>query len=247
MSTVEDYFQELEELCSEVEKEMTASRKSKGKERESKALVIKNRLQRAKVVLRSVKVEFREMSKLEALPFQDRAREYEERVKKLLEDVGWMERDEEHREELLQKAEEDNDYKKILEKGAAIQTDDLQRLENMRRQVDETIVVGTDILTEMSEQKDQLNQVRKGVDEVEANVKIASKQARILARRLATDKIILGFILLIVILVVFIIIYSVVKPKDSLIGGSSSLSPLSVTTIIIPVVTTFLLGYQALQ
>jgi t-SNARE complex subunit (syntaxin) len=82
--------------------------------------------------------------------------------------------------------------------------------------------VGTDIGSELTQQTDKLRKVQQDVDEVELNLKMANKQLRSLARRLATDKIFMIFIALIVIGILFIIIWKIVNPTTSNSGNTDT-------------------------
>lgn len=102
--------------------------------------------------------------------------------------------------------------------------------------MNETKELGAATLVKMSEQREQIIQIDKGVDEVflpplslsfpsfslfpsfplflplicpfqvESNLRIANRHLRTFVRRLATDKIIMGFVLLIFAAIVFIIV-----------------------------------------
>eukprot|EP01112_Ceratiomyxa_fruticulosa_P018294 TRINITY_DN5824_c0_g1_i1.p1 TRINITY_DN5824_c0_g1~~TRINITY_DN5824_c0_g1_i1.p1 ORF type:complete len:224 (-),score=42.51 TRINITY_DN5824_c0_g1_i1:95-766(-) len=218
-----------------------------GRDKDEKVAYIKNRLQRAREALRSIKVEFREMSKVESAPYQDRTKAAETRINDLFTDLEWAEKNESDKDKelRLQKMEDQKDYKKVLAEGAAIQSEDLKILQGISQTNEQTMSMGTEILGELSSQRETINRARQGVEQVESNLKMANRQARILARRLATDKIIMGFILLIVLGVLFIIIYSAVKPKVS--GGGSAgyqLSPGFFLSIFIPIlISTYFLGH----
>jgi len=239
MSALADHFEEISDLCSEVQKEIAVLKKMKfGRDKDDKVIYIKNRLQRAREALRSIKVEFREMSKVESAPYRDRIKAAETRINELYADLEWAEKNESEKDQQLrlQKMEDEKDYKKIIEKGAGIQQNDLDILKGITQTNEETMQMGTEILTELGSQRETMGRAAKGVEQIESNLKVASRQARILARRLATDKIILGFILLIVLAVLFIIIYSAVKPSIKS-GGSDGyqLSPGFFLSILIPI------------
>lgn len=68
----------------------------------------------------------------------------------------------------------------------------------------------------MSQQTSQLRKVEEGVDEVSVTLKVANKQVRAYAKRVATDKMFLISIALIVLGVLFIIIWYIVKGTNPL-------------------------------
>eukprot|EP01113_Clastostelium_recurvatum_P038195 TRINITY_DN567_c0_g1_i4.p1 TRINITY_DN567_c0_g1~~TRINITY_DN567_c0_g1_i4.p1 ORF type:complete len:211 (-),score=48.70 TRINITY_DN567_c0_g1_i4:351-983(-) len=178
MTSIEDDLAELETLCSEILGEMTKLKKMKPtREREDKITFIRNRIGRSKEVVRSVKVEIRFLSKLEAQPYNERLKKSEGEISQFLTDLEWVEKNEATREDMIQKAEDDKDYKKVLAQGASIQQDDLARLQNMQRQADQMQQMGSEILVEMKAQEDQIKNTTNQVLVVESNLKIASRQA----------------------------------------------------------------------
>lgn len=65
--------------------------KLKGTERQEKCQYLKNRITRAKQVLRSINVEIRGMPNAQSHPWEVKAKEYEERISKFIQDVEWAE------------------------------------------------------------------------------------------------------------------------------------------------------------
>eukprot|EP01112_Ceratiomyxa_fruticulosa_P011939 TRINITY_DN3285_c0_g1_i1.p1 TRINITY_DN3285_c0_g1~~TRINITY_DN3285_c0_g1_i1.p1 ORF type:complete len:259 (+),score=59.32 TRINITY_DN3285_c0_g1_i1:95-778(+) len=210
---LDDSEAEVNEICDEVENELKTLPKMKDQKKKNETIAkLKSRMNRAKTALRSFKVELRELSKLEARPYQEKATKMEERINQLIADIDWAEK-QTGEDDVAKQQTNAQDYKSILNQGNEIQQDDLSRLANMSRDLSQTQETGANTLLEMSKQRDQMTQIRKGVEEVESNIKMANKQLRVFARRIATDKIIMGFIFLIVAAIIFIIIYSVLKPK----------------------------------
>jgi len=211
---IETAKNEIIEICEEVEKGMNDVKKDKkllGNRRTDRINQLKNRVGRAKQALKSLKVELRELPKLQAKPHADKAAQLEERIKQLDLDLEWLDKSDPAAEE--EKQAMSTDYKKVVAKGNEVQMDDINRLGRVIRQTEETKVVGEQTLVTMQTQREQMIKIDQGVDEVASNIRLANRQMRVFVRRMATDKIVLGFLLLIFLGVIFIIVYSIVKPK----------------------------------
>eukprot|EP01111_Echinosteliopsis_oligospora_P006646 TRINITY_DN20924_c0_g1_i1.p1 TRINITY_DN20924_c0_g1~~TRINITY_DN20924_c0_g1_i1.p1 ORF type:complete len:235 (+),score=66.71 TRINITY_DN20924_c0_g1_i1:56-760(+) len=214
LTIIEESKAEVSSLCNEVEKDLATLKSTKSLQpakRAEKISVLKNRIARAKQSLRGLKVELREMPKVDAKPHLEKALQLEDRINALLQDVEWYEKEDPaqaQKEQLL-----NTDYKEVINKGKEIQMDDISTLTRVIQQVNDTEVVGRETLVKLSEQKDQIISIDKGVSEVESNIKLANKHLRVLVRRLATDKIIMCFVFLIVAGVIFIIVWSATHPK----------------------------------
>ena len=214
LSTIEDCVVEIEGLLTDVSQRLARVKKQKNLSPVKKSEDIgymKNRMDRAKKSLKTMRVEIRELSKVEQKPHNDKAMQLEEKINQLVLDIEWFEKDEPGQPEQSPEL----DHRDILRKGQAIQEDDINTLQNVQRQVEETKVLGSETLATMAQQREQIIQIDKGVDEVESNLRIANRHLRTFVRRLATDKIVMGFVLLIFIAVVFIIVWSIINPGKS--------------------------------
>lgn len=212
LSAIEDCVSEIEGLLNDVSQRLTKAKKQKNVSPMKKSEEIgymKDRMDRAKKSLKSMRVEIRELSKVEQKPHNDKAMQLEEKINQLILDVEWFEKDEPGQAE-----SPELDHHQIVNKAQAIQQDDIETLNRVQRRVDETKDLGANTLATMAQQRDQIIQIDKDVDQVESNLKLANRHLRTFVRRLATDKIIMGFILLIFIAVVVIIVKSIVDPKQ---------------------------------
>jgi len=220
-----DLDEELNKLCQDVRKGIDGLGKMKGSEKQNKIAYLQGRITRAKQVYRNLKLELRDMPKVDAEPWQKKVKEYMESINKLNQDLTWHTSD---KEALIgtTKAEEDPDTmntKQVLEKASDIQKKDISSLDETLKILDQTKEVGANIGIELKKQTEQLQKTKEGVHEVQQYLKMANKQLRALARRVATDKLIMSFICLIVCGIIVIIVYSIVKGKTS--SSSSSASP----------------------
>jgi len=209
---IEGHKTEISELCDEITKGLDDLKRAKGLKGVTKAdklSYLKNRLGRAKTALRSMKVELRELTKMEAKPHSDKAAQLEEKIKQLEVDLDFAEKsdpaDAEHQQAMA------TDYKAVLDEGAKIQNDDINRLKRVQQTIAETTQVGTDTLAAQQRQREQIVKIDQGVDQVSSNIKLANRHLRVFVRRMATDKIIMGFMFLIFAGVIFIIVYSVIN------------------------------------
>jgi len=214
LSAIEDYVTEVNQLIEEVSGRLARLKKAGSNlpatKRSDDINIMKNRLDRARKALKTMKVEIRELSKVEQKPHTEKATQLEERINQIAVDVEWVEKDEgggQNGPEL--------DHNQILDKAKAIQESDKSTLTGVLQTVHQTIEVGSATLVKMNEQSEQIMRVDKGVDEVSSNLKLASRHLRTFVRRLATDKIVMGFIFLIFAAIVFIIVWSIVKPNSN--------------------------------
>jgi len=216
MSEIESAKQEINDLCAEVTAGIEDLKKAKGLvgvKKADKVAFLKNRINRAKTALRSLKVDLREMPKLEAKPHVEKAAQLEEKIKQIEVDLDWAEKADPAQPGAA--AVQSTDFKEVLRQGAAIQEQDIGILGRAQQKLEETRQIGTDTLATQQRQKEQLIQIDKGVDEVASNIKLANRQLRVFVRRIAGDKIIMGFLFLIFLGVIFIIIWStVIDPKS---------------------------------
>jgi len=215
MGEIEDRKIEIGELCEEISSGLEMMKQAKGlssRTRAEKIEFLKNRIGRAKLALKSMKVELREMPKLQQRPHLEKATQLEEKIKQLEADIDWAEKADPNDE--LKNQAMATDHKAVLNEAAQIQEGDINKLKDIKRVIQNTTQVGTDTLVEMQTQKEQLARIDDGVDQVKSNIQLANKHLRVFVRRMATDKIIMGFLLLIFLGVIFIIIYStVINPK----------------------------------
>jgi SNARE protein len=123
--------------------------------------------------------------------------------------------------------------KQILEKGSNIQKQDINALDNMLQTIEQTKETGVEIGNQLQQQTEQMHKVIEGTQEVQQYLKIASKELRAFARRVATDKLVMSFICLIVVGIIFVIVWQAVKgnkSKGKVDGGISTTTTTGVVT-----------------
>jgi len=224
---LQDYDEELESLCNDIRTgiEKLNNRKSKftPQDRANKIQYLNSRATRAKQVLKSFKVELRELPKTEAEPYQKKLKDYTDEVNKFIQDLNWAADKNELMDGNQPTTAQQMDTmttQQLVEKGAKTQQKSLDSLSSTLLIIEETKDVGAAAAEKLKAQTDQLVRVGEQLDEMQSYLKQASKELRSFARRLATDKIIMGFMCIIVCGVVVIVVLSVLKKTN---GSGSGL------------------------
>jgi len=210
-----DLEAELEKLCQDIRKGIDGLVKLKAAEKTNKVSYLQGRISRAKQVYRNFKLEMRDLSKVDQDPWNKKAKDFMDQINKLSSDLNWTGED---KAALMGNGEtpatQDPDSmttKQILEKGDKIQKTDINALDNVLQTIEQTKETGVEIGNRLGQQTEQLQKTIEGVQEVQNYLKIASKELRAFARRVATDKLIMSFICLIVVGIIFVIIWESVK------------------------------------
>jgi hypothetical protein len=102
----------------------------------------------------------------------------------------------------------------LVQAGLDLQDDSLGSLGRGKRIVSQTEEIGRETGTKLKEQTEQLNVMSEDLDRIESTLKRADRELRAFIRRMATDKLIMGFLLLIVLLIAVAVIYTAIKGKD---------------------------------
>lgn len=218
-----DFEDELQGLFDDIEKGIKALPKIKVEaDREMKITHINNRIQRAKESLRGYKVELRDLSKAEQDPYQRKAKEFGEKINNFIQELTFAQDKAQNQAAAKGQAKpppkklDDMTADEILDKAAETQLKSINALDRALQNIEESKQVGAATAAELKSQTEKLEGVGKDLDEMESYLKQADKQMRAFVRRIATDKIILGFIFLIVAGIIFIIVWSVLHPDQNL-------------------------------
>ena len=83
----------------------------------------------------------------------------------------------------------------------------------MVKTTEETRQVGASTATTLAQNTDRLRLTEKGLDEIESNLTQAKKELASFAKRIATDKVIMGLACLVVLGIIGIIVYSIINPN----------------------------------
>ncbi|KAM9990588.1 hypothetical protein ACTFIY_006649 [Dictyostelium cf. discoideum] len=213
---------ELEKIIKEVEKSIKDLGKNK-KNIDSGGGVdlIKNRIIRLKHILRSYKIDLREIPKTELAKYDSKVNNYEEQIKKIENDLNWVENimvnnesgssNNNNNDNNNENLKNDVQYQNVMKKAKDIQQQDIKTTNGILQTVIETNNIGTATLQEMKIQEEKIKKINNDMDVIDSNLKLATRQMRSIARKMATDKIILGLILLIVAGIIVVIVYKTLK------------------------------------
>ncbi|KAJ3091892.1 hypothetical protein HK102_012814 [Quaeritorhiza haematococci] len=150
-----------------------------------------------------------------------KAREYEDRIAKLLNDVQWAETSAEVDAQKQPVQNIDNmTAKQMTTQALAVQEKTQESVMRAKQVLEETIEIGTAVNQELKSQGEQMGKIQQDVEQVETNLKRANKQLRVFMRRMATDKIFILFIFLIVVGIIVAIVLFVLKQRGIILKSS---------------------------
>ncbi|KAK5580719.1 hypothetical protein RB653_000743 [Dictyostelium firmibasis] len=227
MADIQEYEIELDKIIYEIGNSIKNLRKYKNSLEVTGGIdLLKNRLKRAKWVLRSLKLDLKELSEFEIKKYQSKVNKYEEQIKTLENDLNWIEKvgNEESGDLKIDDSniknnngilKNDNEYQDIMKKAKNFQENDKKITTSTLETIIKVNEIGTSTLGEMAIQEGQMKRIQNDMNEIDSNLKLATRQMRSFARKMATDKIILGFILLIIAGIIVLIVYSTIKSKFS--------------------------------
>ncbi|KAJ3318788.1 hypothetical protein HDV06_007039 [Boothiomyces sp. JEL0866] len=209
---LEDFDDQMNELLKSIqtilEKDVP---KLKGQERVEKCQYLRNRLVRAKQVHRSIMVEIRSLPPGPAAEWDIKAKQHEERIAKLSQDVEWAETTNQGKEEIKKKNVDEMTTVEITKHALMVQDKTQEATARAKKALDETIQIGISVNAEVKQQGEKLKEIEEGLDQVETNLKRADKQVRIFIRRLSSDKIFLMMIVLLVVGIIGAIVAALLK------------------------------------
>lgn len=199
---IDDYNHEIQEILKESNtllEEVIHSQTKKVKLDQLRA-----RIKRGNDAVKGLSIELR-FDNHDSNTLKDKVKEYQSSLDMLGCRVSAIEKGESQ----INNADQTTDA--ILRKVENVQSGSLSVINSINNQLDQTISLGNDTLTEMNNQTDIINHSIIVVEEVEDDMSIARKQIRSIIRRIMTDKMIWVLILLIVVTIAIAIIYVVVK------------------------------------
>jgi SNARE protein len=166
--------------------------------------------------------------------WDQKARRHDEDIKRIVLALQWHKEGADRTDLLGGRSTDHMSAGELVKEGLAIQEDSKNRTSGMIKMTEKTIAQGTETANTLKAQTEQLSRINDGVDQVEGNLKRAERELRMFIRRMATDKIILGMLVLLVLGVVAMIAYKIAKPKSKEVKdwwnvGKPSFTP-SVTT-----------------
>jgi hypothetical protein len=177
----------------------------------------------AKTILRTYKVELRELDKENRKVYEARAAEHEETVNLLLADLN-IASDDAERAELVRHGDVELGVREQkIKKAARLQQEDLRAVARMEKQIATTQQIGTAVTERMHTQTEQLAKASEVLDEQKELLKFGSLQLRSITRRISTDKCLQGCICIVLLLIIVVIVLAIVKPD---LGPGNGLQPI---------------------
>eukprot|EP00304_Pavlova_gyrans_P010127 CAMPEP_0206042386 /NCGR_PEP_ID=MMETSP1466-20131121/6521_1 /ASSEMBLY_ACC=CAM_ASM_001126 /TAXON_ID=44452 /ORGANISM="Pavlova gyrans, Strain CCMP608" /LENGTH=239 /DNA_ID=CAMNT_0053417095 /DNA_START=94 /DNA_END=813 /DNA_ORIENTATION=- len=214
------YDEELTELCDEIRQKIDALPRTQGDNRAERIAMIQQRMQRAKQVLHSFKVEMRELSKDEAFTYDTKCKQHVATLQQLNTDLQWA-KSEGERAELMEGAGgeaggvDNMTAQQLISKGASIQEQSLASVTRSKVMIEQSKAVGVETTQKLKGQTEQMRNIDEDIMKVESNLKRADLLLRAFLRRIATDKFVMVFLFLIVVGILTIIIYKAVNPEGA--------------------------------
>ncbi|GAM20967.1 hypothetical protein SAMD00019534_041420 [Acytostelium subglobosum LB1] len=217
MSDLDEYENEIRSLLEEIDRGIKEITRASGKKQQfdvrAKAEMLEGRLKRANAVLKSFRADYRELEKKDQGPYATKATQFEETLKTLKNELEWACKQSENGGLGAAGAQSSpqDDYQQTMVQAKRIQAEDIDATGRIASQVVTINQVGQATLEEMAIQEEKMKQINKSMDEIDGNLKLAQRQMRAFARKMATDKLIMGLVLLIVLAIIFVIIWKIVK------------------------------------
>lgn len=122
----------------------------------------------------------------------------------------------------LQRFAEKGTSQEMMNRGDAILDQDDVIIQNMGKKIDQTKDISNNIKADLQKQLDMLDVTNKNLKEMDNSLSRATKTLGNMARMMATDKLIMAFIVIIVILIIIVIVFSVLYKQPD--GGYNSLN-----------------------
>ncbi|KAG9395426.1 t-SNARE coiled-coil domain [Carpediemonas membranifera] len=105
--------------------------------------------------------------------------------------------------------------KQLLNIAQNLNTDAIDRLQEAERDVQEMIEMNTEAAKVLLSDRETMDRIRNNMGSIRNDLNIARKQMTAMARRLATDKILLCLILIIIIVFIVAVLWFVISPPIS--------------------------------
>eukprot|EP00762_Andalucia_godoyi_P000265 ANDGO_03108.mRNA.1 putative plant SNARE 12 len=199
-SVIQDYDDQLNEIEEEIRSGIDSLAKLKGNARQEKVTFTEKRIERARQVFNSFKMEIPELAPADRRTYQARAKDHQNTLNKLLSDLSWA-KTEKDREDLVAGAKparstDPNQMTtgQLAQAGVDTQNESLSSLERSKRTIETTEAVGRATAGKLKEQTEQLSRISDDLDKIETQLKRADRELKAFIRRMMTDKIILCFL-----------------------------------------------------
>jgi len=223
---LEDYDEELITLCADIERVINGLHKFKGAERTAKEGYLDGRIKRAKEVSRSMKIEIKEAGD-KGGSYLTKLQAHNARINELTASFkAAQDRDLKGGKQPSNNTDVDKmNSDDVLKKAADTQIQSLQSLDRTLMTIETSKAVAADTMSELDRQRQQLEGMMETMSEMDALLKMGSKQLRSFARRMVTDKLIMCFICIIISLIIVVIVMNILGKKTGSIKVPDSFKP----------------------
>ena len=210
---IQYYEEELHEIIGEIQKGLDGLRRLHGSAKTEKLAELGQRLQRAKQVLHSFKVEMRDLPRDRSAAYDAKAREFHTQLQTFHGDLT-IQKQEAERQAVGVRTVDEMSTQEVLQEAGKVQDQSLGALARMKQNIAASKEVGAATAAQLEAQTRQLKNIDTDVMKVKSNLSRADLLLRAFMRKIMTDKIILIFMLVIFIGIVVIVIYKIVAPDD---------------------------------
>jgi len=208
------YEEELNDLVGEVQKGLDGMKRLAAAAQDEKIAVLKNRLQRAKQVLHSFRVEMRDLPRERSAAYEAKARDFQTTLQTMQAELERM-REEAQRQAVGVRTVDEMSTQEVLSEAGKVQDKSIASIARMRQDISASKEVGAATAARLHEQTAQLKNINADIMRIESNLSRANLLLRAFMRKIMTDRIIMIFMLLIFIGVIVIIVYKVVDPNGN--------------------------------
>jgi SNARE protein len=204
--------EELIDLIAEVQRGVDGLRRQTGVSKTEKLAELANRLQRARQVLHSYKVELRDLPRDKTAPYELRHREHQETLAALNRELIAQQQEHE-RAQVGVRTVDEMSTQEVLQEAGKVQDQSLGALKRMQQNIAASREVGTATAAALEDQTKQLKNIDTDIMKVKSNLVRADLLVRAFMRKIMTDKIIMLFMCLIFTGVVVIVVWKIVNPQ----------------------------------
>jgi len=210
-----DYDEELAGLVDEISNGLLGLQKPKltAVAKSEKIYELTGRLQRAKQVLQSYKVEMRDLPREQSASYDIRAREFQQRLQAMFTELQAAKEDAERAQVGVRTVDEMTTQEVITEAGK-VQDASMLKVKRMQQQVAESREVGAATAVRLKGQTEQLKNVDTDIMKVKDNLSRADLLLRAFMRKMMTDKLIVAFMCMIMIGIGVIVAFKVINGGD---------------------------------
>ena len=186
------YEEELSELIGEVQKGLDGLRKLQGAARAERISELGNRLQRAKQVLHSFKVEMRDLPRERSAAYDAKAREFHGQLQMMHSELN-LAKQEAERAAVGVKTVDEMTSQEVLQEAGKVQDQSLNAITRMKQNIAASKEVGAATAVQLEGQTRQLRNIDADIMKVKSNLSRADLLLRAFMRKIMTDKIIMIF------------------------------------------------------